>query len=322
MKCSRPPLRPRDLFARAASTTLLACLVLASAPADAAVRTRTVVVEGERITLGDLSPTVPRELLALDVGPSPAPGKSSSLSRAAVQEALRRAGADPALATALPARAQIERAGATLSSDALGEAVREAAKAELPIGVSIDGVLGLSSLTIPKGEHRVEVSLGKLRRSTVATVDIHAGGRRWARQQATLQLSGTAKTPVLRSDLPRGTTVTAEHVELKDLAIDNVPDGAMVRTEDLVGQRLRTRASAKSPVRKVAVEAPPVIARGDVVNVVARGAGIRISRQAIAQQDGAIGQTIRVKAMGGNEMLLGKIESETLIVVGLGGGAR
>lgn len=322
MKCSKPPLRLHDHFARmraASIMMMLAGLVLASNPAHATVRARTVVVDGERITLGDLSPTVPRELLALDVGPSPAPGRKSTVSRAAVQEALRRVGADPALATALPARAQIERTGATLSGDALTAAVREAAGAELPLGITIDQVLGLSSLTIPKGEHRVEVSLGKLRRSTIATVDIHAGGRRWARQQATLQLSGTARTPVLRSDLPRGTTVRAEHVELKDLAIDNVPAGAMVRTEDLVGQRLRTRTSAKSPVRRVAVEAPPVIARGDVVHVVARGRGIHISRQAVAQQDGAIGQTIRVKTTSGDDVLLGKIESETLIVVGFGG---
>jgi len=317
MKCCRPLLRPREVLA-----LVLAGVVLASTPASATVRARTVVVDGERITLGDLSPTVPRELLALDVGPAPAPGKSAMVTRIAVQEALRRAGADPALATALPARAQVERAGATLSVRALADAVREGAGAELPVGVSIDQVLGLTSVTLPKGEHRIDVSLGKLRRSTIATVDIHAGGRRWARQQATLQLSGTARTPVLRADLPKGTTVTREHIELEDLAIDNVPEGAMVRTEDLVGQRLRTRTRANSPVRKAAVEAPPVVARGDVVHVVARGRGIKISRQAVAQQDGAVGQTIRVKTNGDAEVLLGKIESATLVVVGLGSGGR
>ena len=57
--------------------------------------------------------------------------------------------------------------------------------------------------------------------------------------------------------LPKGTTVKPEHVEYKDLAIDNVPVGAMTRAEDLVGQRLRSRTSGKSPVRKAAVEAPP-----------------------------------------------------------------
>ena len=313
MKCCRPLLRPREVLA-----LVLAGFVLASTPADAAVRSRTVLVEGDRITLGDLSPTAPRELFSLDVGPAPAPGKSAVVSRAAVQEALRRAGADPELATALPVRAQIERVGNLVSKDALAVAVREAAIAELPVGITIDTVLGLSNVTLPKGEHHVDVSLGKLRRSTVATVDIHAGGRRYARQQATLQLSGTARTPVLRAELQKGTTVKPEHIELTELAIDHVPEGAMTRSEDLVGQRLRTRTNAKKPVRKASVEAPPIIARGDVVHVVARGAGIKISRQAVAQQDGAVGQTIRVKA-GDGEMLLGKIESETLVVVGLGG---
>ena len=316
MRCSRPLLRPRDVCA-----AILAGLVLASAPAHAAVRTRTVVVDGDRITLGDLSPTVPRELLGLDVGPAPAPGKSATLSRAAVQEALRRSGADPELATALPARAQIERAGNQLTKDALAVQVREAASAELPVGITIDTVLGLSNVTLPKGDHSIDVKLGKLRRSTVATVDIHAGGRRWARQQATLQLSGTAKTPVLRDDLPKGTTVKPEHIEMQDVALDHVPEGAMTRREDLVGQRLRTKTNAKTMVRKAAVELPPVIARGDVVHVVARGRGLKISRQGVAQQDGAIGQTIKVKGSEG-ELLLGKIESATLVVIGLGDGAR
>jgi flagella basal body P-ring formation protein FlgA len=300
---------------------VLAALVLASAPAHAAVRSRTVVVESDRVTLGDLSPTAPRELLALDVGPSPRPGKSGFVTRTAVQEALRRIGADPALATALPARAEIQRAGTHFTSAALSERVREAASADLPVGITIDSVLGLEDVTLPKGENRIDVSLGKLRRSTVVTVDIHSDGRRFARQQGTLQLSGTARTPVLRDDLPKGTTVKPEHLEMKDVALDHVPEGAMTRAEDLVGQRLRTKTTAKTMVRKAAVEAPPVIARGDVVRVVARGRGLKISRQGVAQQDGAIGQTIKVKASEG-ELLLGKIESATLVVIGLGDGAR
>src|SRR5688572_14045609 len=136
MKCCRPLLRPREVLA-----IVLAAVALASTPADATVRSRTVLVEGDRITLGDLSPTAPRELFALDVGPAPAPGKSSTVSRAAVQDALRRAGADPQLATALPARAQIERVGNQVSKDALAVEVREAASAQLPVGVTIDTVL-------------------------------------------------------------------------------------------------------------------------------------------------------------------------------------
>ncbi len=313
MRCCRPLLRRREVFA-----LVLAALVLASAPADAAVRTRTVVVESERVTLGDLSPTAPRELLGLDIGPAPRPGKSGFVSRAAVQDALRRVGADPELATALPARAEIKRAGHSLTKATLAARVREAASAELPVGLTIDSVLGLEDVVLPTAEHSIDVTIGKLRRSTVATVEIEAGGRRWARQQATLQLSGTAKTPVLRDDLPKGTTVTREHLEMKDVELDHVPEGAMTRAEDLVGQRLRTKTSAKQLVRKAAVEAPPVIERGDVVHVVARGRGLKISRQAVAQQDGAIGQTIKVKASEG-ELLLGKIESATLVVVGLGG---
>ena len=53
-----------------------------------------VEIVGERIELGDLNPTVPRELLHLDVGPAPLPGHARVVSREAIRAALARAGAD------------------------------------------------------------------------------------------------------------------------------------------------------------------------------------------------------------------------------------
>ena len=49
-----------------------------------------VEIVGERIELGDLNPTVPRELLHLDVGPAPLPGHARVVSREAIRAARAR----------------------------------------------------------------------------------------------------------------------------------------------------------------------------------------------------------------------------------------
>lgn len=285
--------------------TLIAGLLLA-APASGNARatsTRVVEVAGERITLGDLSPTAPRELFGLDVAPAPAPGAKTQVSRAAVADALRRAGADPELATALPSRQSVQRASTTIDAETLEEEVKAKLLGELPVGVEIQSVLGLREVVVPLGDPRIDVKLGKLRRSTIATVDVSVGTRRWAQLRATVHLSGDAQTPVLAGDVDPGTTITDEHVKLAKVDLDALPEGAAMRADQLVGKRMKTRQRASAPLRKSATEELPVITRGSVVVVVAKMPGLRVTRKAVAQQDGAKGETIRLKLDDGGTLL-------------------
>ncbi|MBK8237939.1 MAG: flagellar basal body P-ring formation protein FlgA [Deltaproteobacteria bacterium] len=264
-------------------------------PAGAHAAARGVTVDGDRITVGDLAPTMPRAVLDIDVAPAPAPGARTHITRAAVADALRRAGADETLADGLPSRQEVKRAAEAIDVEGLTAEVREAALAELPLGVSIERVTGLSATSVPPGGHRVEVVLGRLRRSTTATVHVFVGTKRWTTQQATLALTGVAKTPVLRRAMAPGTTVTDEDVHLREVAIDELPEGAITRTDQLVGKRLRTRQGGDAPLRRTAAEPLPIITRGSVVNLVAQRPGFTITRQVVAQQDGGQGQVIRVK---------------------------
>lgn len=284
---------------------------------------RTIEVDGERITLGDLSPTAPRELFGLDVAPSPAPGARTQISRMAVADALRRAGADPELATALPARQQVRRSSTTIGVDALNEEVLAKLLAVLPVGVEVESVLGLRDVLVPVGEPRIDVKLGRLRRSTIATVDVSVGTRRWATLRATVQLAGDAQTPVLVDELEPGTTVTEAHVQMRQVDLDNLPDNALVRTEQLVGKRIRNRQRAAAPLRTSAAEELPIIARGAVVTMVSSMPGLRVTRKAVAQQEGAKGATIRVKLDDGTVLPVVVASAGEVHVAGVArGGAR
>ncbi len=312
------------------STTVLAAVLLFSLPSVAgrgpvaavATAARTVTVDGDRITLGDISPTLPRAMLAVDIGPAPFPGAHTQITRAAVADALRRHGGDPSLATGVPVRQEVRRAAERLEVDDLDIEVRAAALAELPLGVDIDAVLGLRAVILPPGEHRVSVSLGRLRRSTRATVEVTVGNRRWASISATLQLSGVAKTPVLNSTMAQGATVTARDVGMREVEIDALPQGAITRTDQLVGQRLRVRAGADAPLRRTSTETTPIVTRGSIVHVTIVRPGLRITRQAIAQQDGRPGDDIRVKPTDDGRVLVVRIDADGEAHMVTAGGGR
>lgn len=263
--------------------------------AASAAAVRAVVIDGDRITVGDLAPTLPRELLAIDIGPAPAPGARSQITRDAVAEAIRRGGGDPTLATGVAVRQEVRRAATRLTVEEVREMVRGEVLAQLPLGVDIESIVGLRAVTLATGEVSIAVTLGKLRRSTRANVEIRVDGKRASVHNATVALSGVAKTPVLREELAPGMTVEQDHVTLRDVELDALPEGSITRTDQLIGKRLKVRGRVDAPMRAASTEQAPLVTRGSVVQVIISGPGLRISRRAIAQQDGDVGETIRVK---------------------------
>ncbi|MBC8070365.1 MAG: flagellar basal body P-ring formation protein FlgA, partial [Deltaproteobacteria bacterium] len=232
-------------------------------------------------------------------------------------------GADPELATALPARQQVRRSSTTIGVETLNEEVLAKLLAVLPLGVEVESVLGLRDVLVPIGEPRIEVKLGRLRRSTIVTVDVSVGTRRWATLRATVQLTGDAQTPVLVDELEPGTTVTDAHVQMRQVDLDSLPDNALVRADQLVGKRIRNRQRAAAPLRTSAAEELPIIARGAVVTMVSAMPGLRVTRKAVAQQEGAKGATIRVKLDDGTVLPVVVASAGEVHVAGIArGGAR
>lgn len=287
-------------------------------PFALAARSASVTVHGDRIVLSDLSPTAPRALLEVDVAPSPAPGRTTTVSRSAVRAALRRAGADEALADGLPAQQIVTRTAIDLSAEQLRQEVEATLASQLPVGVTVQDVMGLAPAVLPVGRVRVDVRLGRLRSSVQASVLVYVDDRLVERQSATVQLAGRPQTPTLRNDLPRGAVVSPADVELTSTSLDRLPTGVVTRPSDLVGKRLTQPASAGQPIHAYSVKVPPTIARGQSVRVVLQARGLRISRAAVAQEDGAVGETIRLKAADADQTLQGRIVSDQEVVVDWG----
>jgi flagella basal body P-ring formation protein FlgA len=276
-----------------------------------------VTVEGDRITLQDLSPTAPVELLGLDVAPAPSPGGKTVISRSAIRAALERAGADPRLADGLPARQLVHRAAMKLSVKDLEPLVADALGEYLPVGVGVSTIRGLAAATLPEGTLAVEVRPGKLRQSTTLSVMLHVDDKLVARQSAVAMLSGEARTPTLRSDLPRGSVVKPSDIEYETTPIDRLPSRVVTHSDGLVGKRLTQPGRKGKPVQTSAVQTPPAIARGAIVKLVAKSNGLTISRMVVAQEDGKIGESIRVTPQDTRDAMEAIVHSATEVRIAL-----
>lgn len=119
---------------------------------------------------------------------------------------------------------------------------------------------------------------------------------------------------VAAEDIPVGTLVTATMLETRSGDLAELPRQAMLDEADAVG-RLTTRTLARgSVVQRSQLQAPWLIQRNLTVSVEAVGQGFRVVRQGEALQDGALGDSVRVR-MSNRSVLTGVVAGNGLVKV-------
>ena len=312
MKCSKT----RRISAK---SWLLALAVVLSLPAAARAQGQaTVDVQGARIELGTLSKAAPRELLHLDIAPAPRPGQSVRISRDAVRHALRRAGADPHLADALPPLQTVRRTAKQLEKAELRDEIVHMVSDKLPLGVAVGEILGLRDITLPEGQHQVDVRLSRLRRATPASVRISAEGRTWATFAVTINLLGQAQTPVPTRDIASSAVIRSGDIAFVDTELDALPQRAVLRRDELVGRAATARLSAGKPVQSRELKVPPTVVRGKTVTLIAASKGLRITQTARVEEDGKTGDWVRVQPLTGAHQIKAQVVSASEVRIVLG----
>ena len=67
---------------------------------------------------------------------------------------------------------------------------------------------------------------------------------------------------------------------------------------------------------RAAAFAPPLVRRGDAVGVSVRGRGFTVSLDAVAEQDGGAGDSVRVRARGTGVKLIARVGADGALRVG------
>lgn len=135
-----------------------------------------------------------------------------------------------------------------------------------------------------------EIRASGFGRRVPLNVAIYEGERVVAEGSVRVTVSLRRSLAVLSGDLPRGATVSAEHLISQERWID--ADDTSYTTEQSIGQMTKRRLRAGDTLRADVLEAPILIYRGDVVTVRSvRGSAV-VRLRARATQDGRLGEQI------------------------------
>lgn len=312
-----PPLPKPSAFTNFFAGALLVCSL--AWPSTANAETRALKIVDNRVRLGDLSATLPQDLQGIDVGPAPAPGQRSRITRAGVRSALVRAGADPRLADAMPNITEVERASKVVDAPTLTRQIAQSLAPQLPKGVRIARINSVPELVLPLGEHKIQTKIGHLASSMTISVKVMSQGARAGSFPVQVLLTGTPKVPVLTKKVARNSIVKKSQVRMQPTQWSQVSTRSALFPEQLVGRRASQALPAGRSVSHSAVKVPPLVSRGHEVSVTAVGHGIHIVLPATAQEDGAKGQYIRVRPKTGTRTLRGKVVSANEVRIALEG---
>jgi flagella basal body P-ring formation protein FlgA len=144
------------------------------------------------------------------------------------------------------------------------------------------------------------------------TVGVRCGDGRTRYLQA--RVTAIGRYWVAARDIPVGTLVTASMLEARDGDLTALPRQAVLEEDAAVG-KMTTRSLARgSVVQSSQLQAPSLIQRNRTVSVEAVGPGFRVVRQGEALQDGALGDTVRVR-MGNRSILTGVVAGNGVVKV-------
>lgn len=126
-------------------------------------------------------------------------------------------------------------------------------------------------------------------------LDLQLEGRRAG--QVRVDLEGRWKGDLWRSREPLARRVVLEESMLEAVPFEGVPpDGALL--EAPVGLRTKGPMASGHTLIQMDVEAVPLVQAGEKVKLVAEVEGLLITTEALARSSGALGERIRLEAIG------------------------
>ncbi len=130
--------------------------------------------------------------------------------------------------------------------------------------------------------------------STPFAVYIWVKGKRLKRLTVPALIEVWSDVVVSSKPLGKYQPIERDDIRIKRMNLDRVPSNVVVRLDQALGRRTRRNIAADCILRLDQIESPPVVRRGDIVQVVAQTPVLRISVKGMAKQNGIKGERIKV----------------------------
>ena len=119
------------------------------------------------------------------------------------------------------------------------------------------------------------------------------------------------KVPVLRRKIAKGTAISENDISIIEFQKSKIKESTITKSEELIGKTLAKMAYANRPVRYDQLAQAIAVKQEGLINISFRNNKLFLQDQAVALENGTIGQIIRVKNLSSNKVLRARVISES-----------
>ena len=277
-------------------------------------------VSGEWLRIGDVADVKgPRnalveEIKRLPIKEAPAPGEATVVTRReieaaleAVPEEIRRAW-EPA-----PLEITVVREGRLLEAEEIGRIIEGHIRKNLPGGniqVEVREVRNFEEVTLPAEARSCKVWISEpLRKGgwVRANLLFFGNGKEMKRLTVNAQVDLYQKVVVADRYLKRHQEIQAGDLRVMPVNIQQLPPDAVTNPAEILGKRMIVNLNGREPIRASLLEVPPLVKKGDVVNVILERNSLRISCLGEIKETGRKGDRVKLVNLGSKKELFGRV---------------
>lgn len=310
---------------------LLLLLSLAAAPAHAdtvALELRPqVLLAHPVVTLGDLAVVqaddaeLRRAFERIVIGRAPLVGYVDQRSRAELDMAIRAQALSSGrlIAWRGAERVRMQTESQRLESSPIVEAARLQVEAVhgaayAAIDSSLSGSLPDVSAPVGEVSYRGRLSdMSRLKRRTIAWVDVLVGGEVYRSVVVPLAVSATRRVAVAQRDLTAGEEIGPQAFAVLLAEVAGLAELPLAADELPAAGRLRRAVARGQALSAADLAAPGMVMRGDQVRLVTRAGGVEVEATAEARGEAVVGQAVQVRPRGGKETVTAIVVSSGVV---------
>jgi flagellar basal body P-ring formation protein FlgA len=262
-------------------------------------------------------------LQSIEVGRVSHPGQSVLIHRSQIEMRLKQNGIDPELCRIEDqGPVKVLRSHAVLTSEKIRETVTAFIKAHAPWDhdqMVIRPIQYQQDHVLPSGRANIEIAPPKHTDWLGAIpfrVTIIVEGKPVHRINVPAYIEVWQEVLLAAKPLGRNQPITPADIRTEKMNLARIPANALLRMDQVLGRRANRSIAINSVLRADQIDTPPVVRKGNVVQVLAESAQVKISTLGVAQEDGAIGAHIRVMNIASRKHIHARVLDSQTVQVG------
>jgi flagella basal body P-ring formation protein FlgA len=277
---------------------------------------------GQVATVSGGTAALRRTIEQIDLGPAPKPGKSTTIDAETISRRLKRNRIDLArVHLEVSAPIKVTRKSASLKAARIKSAVTAYLRQNMPWpprSARIKTIRGVEGHKLPAGkiDLKVMASRGcKFLGSVPLAVSIFSNGKFYKKVWVTAVIEVRSQVVMVAKPLGRHQPIGADDVKLVSADLAKVPSQAVKSLEAAIGMRAKRKIFPNTILRHDFVEAPYVVQRGHLVQMVAGSATLKLTARGVTKERGRRGERIRVENIDSKKVVYATVVDGSTVEV-------